>query len=257
LATIADDDSGVSTPGSVAATRVAADLFEVLVCNNYVHCVTRHLVDLRDGCRVLGAEVVAASGLQIPDGVAVSRDRRWVAISSHLTHSVAIYDRARPGRLADRSPPQRQLPPRPCLQWRRPAPRGGRCRFAVPVRLRQGCRRLDRRARADLHVRQIDDDTFLRGRYNTQEGGPKGVDVDPSGRILAVTSEHEPLAFYDMSTIVTDDSAGIPSPVEPIVRFDEAGRELLLGAVVRNDDLVSRIDGLHAEIARLHEAVAD
>ncbi len=103
LATIADDDSGVSTPGSVAATRVAADLFEVLVCNNYVHRVTRHLVDLRDGCRVLGAEVVAASGLQIPDGVAVSRDRRWVAISNHLTHSVAIYDRVQ--RLApDASP---------------------------------------------------------------------------------------------------------------------------------------------------------
>ena len=106
-------------------------------------------------------------------------------------------------------------------------------------------------------LRQMDDDTFLRGRYNTQEGGPKGIDVDRSGRILAVTSEHEPLAFYDMAAIVTDDSAGTLSPVEPGVSFDEAGRELLLGAVVRNDDLVSRIDGLHAEIARLHEAVAD
>ena len=103
----------------------------------------------------------------------------------------------------------------------------------------------------------MDDDTFLRGRYNTQEGGPKGIDVDRSGRILAVTSEHEPLAFYDMAAIVTDDSAGTLSPVEPGVSFDEAGRELLLGAVVRNDDLVSRIDGLNAELARVHEAVAD
>lgn len=41
------------------------------------------------------------------------------------------------------------------------------------------------------------------------------------------------------------------------MNFDEAGRELLLGARVRNDDLVSRIDGLTAEIARLHAAVAD
>jgi hypothetical protein len=44
----------------------------------------------------------------------------------------------------------------------------------------------------------MDDETFLRGRHNRREGGPKGIDVDPSTDVIAVTSECQPLAFFDL-----------------------------------------------------------
>jgi sugar lactone lactonase YvrE len=35
--------------------------------------------------------------------------------------------------------------------------------------------------------RLIDDNAFLQGRYNPEEGGINGIDIDPGGRLLAAT----------------------------------------------------------------------
>jgi hypothetical protein len=49
----------------------------------------------------------------------------------------------------------------------------------------------------------MDDDTFLLGRMKElAHGGPKGLDVAQVGRVVVVTSEHQPLAFFDLSTFV-------------------------------------------------------
>ena len=47
----------------------------------------------------------------------------------------------------------------------------------------------------------LDDETFLRGRHNKEEGGPKGIDIDRSGHVVAVTCEERPLAFYPLRAI--------------------------------------------------------
>jgi hypothetical protein len=52
-------------------------------------------------------------------------------------------------------------------------------------------------------VRVMDDDVFGRGRYNCREGGPKGVDVDRTGRMLVVTAECQPLACVDVTDLRT------------------------------------------------------
>jgi len=44
----------------------------------------------------------------------------------------------------------------------------------------------------------MDDETFSRGYYNPEEGGPKGLDIDCDKGILAVTSEMQPLAFFEI-----------------------------------------------------------
>ena len=63
----------------------------LLVCNNYTHQVTRHVVDKRWGYRAWKNRVLLKRGLDIPDGVALSHDGKWIAISSHGTKDVKIY----------------------------------------------------------------------------------------------------------------------------------------------------------------------
>lgn len=51
-------------------------------------------------------------------------------------------------------------------------------------------------------VRIMDDAMFERGRHNREEGGPKGLDIDAGSRVLVVTSECQPLAFFDVPALL-------------------------------------------------------
>ena len=48
----------------------------------------------------------------------------------------------------------------------------------------------------------MSEETFLRGRINPEEGGPKGIDIDRGMNVLAVTSECKPLAFFDLPVVL-------------------------------------------------------
>jgi hypothetical protein len=51
-------------------------------------------------------------------------------------------------------------------------------------------------------VRIMDDATFERGRQNPEEGGPKGIDLDRTSRVLVITSECQPLAFFGVAQLL-------------------------------------------------------
>ncbi|MBA4743058.1 MAG: hypothetical protein H2060_10185 [Azoarcus sp.] len=53
----------------------------------------------------------------------------------------------------------------------------------------------------------FDDETYLRGRHNPKEGGPKGIALDPAGRVMAITCEECPLTFVDLRPFVLARSA--------------------------------------------------
>jgi hypothetical protein len=52
----------------------------------------------------------------------------------------------------------------------------------------------------------MDDETFARGRHNPQEGGPKGIEVDPRTNVLVMTSECTPLSFFDLEGALERDA---------------------------------------------------
>jgi len=54
----------------------------------------------------------------------------------------------------------------------------------------------------------MDDAVFERGQHNPQEGGPKGLDLDTSSKILVLTSECQPLAFFDVPVLLKHAFAG-------------------------------------------------
>ena len=53
----------------------------------------------------------------------------------------------------------------------------------------------------------LDDETFARGRSNPEEGGIKGLDIDRTSSVVAVTCEELPLAFFPLASILEDQAS--------------------------------------------------
>ena len=193
----------IRVPGSVAVVHEPGGRAALLVCNNYKHVVTRHVVDPARRFKALSNSVYRRAGLIIPDGVSLSTDGQWVAISSHGTADVKLYpaamheDMEAAGTLVN-------------------------CSYPHGIRFTSDDRYI---AVADagaplIHVyergetwagehlpihsvRVLDDEAFARGRVNIEEGGPKGIDFDRTGQVLAVTCEEQPLEFFSLEQIVS------------------------------------------------------
>ncbi|MEO5845201.1 MAG: beta-propeller fold lactonase family protein [Caldimonas sp.] len=193
------------TPGSVAAVAIDRDTTELLVCNNYANSVTRHLLDRPRGFAARADELLLAEGLDVPDGICVSPDRRWIAISNHNTHSVLLYDRSRglhPGSTPD-GILRNVLCPHgvlftPDQEFILVADAGARY---VNVYRKDGPAWNGTRDPVRLFP-ALSDEVFLRGRLNPQEGGPKGIDISEDAKVLVATCDCQTLAFFDMNEVL-------------------------------------------------------
>lgn len=190
-------------PGSVAVYRDAAGELSVLACNNYIDRVSQHFLAPSAGYRETRSRIAFARGLHIPDGVAVSPDGQWIAISCHESHVVAVYSVARTGRLAA---PVAEFPGAHFPHGLRFTPDGESLMVAdagspyVHVYARgrgwEGSRRPVR------SVRVLDEETYRRGRTMPSEGGPKGIDFDPRARMVAVCCEEAGIKFLPFAAFV-------------------------------------------------------
>jgi DNA-binding beta-propeller fold protein YncE len=199
----------VRWPGSAAVHPIGDDLAEIVVCNNYAHDVTRYLLDGRAGWSVIDAEVLLSAGLEIPDGVASTRSGDWIAISNHNHHCVNLYrvtDDLGPASAPDGTLQHVNYPHG--LRFTD----GGRTLFVADAGLPY-VHRYDSPdgdwsgARKPTATRRVmSDETFGLGRYNPQEGGPKGLAVVDG--LVVVTSEFQPLAFIDCDEPVGDTGSG-------------------------------------------------
>jgi hypothetical protein len=197
--------TALDAPGSVAVRWRGSGRAEVLACNNWTNTITRYPIGV-DGVLAAG-QVIARKWLDLPDGLAISHDDRWLAVSNHNSHCVLIFELAT---LSERSDPIGVL-------------RG--VRYPHGLRFSSGDRYLlvaDAGApyvhtfasRGDswygvgypaATIRVMDDEAFARGRASPEEGGPKGLDLDSRTNVLVVTSEHQPLACFDMATALDRD----------------------------------------------------
>jgi hypothetical protein len=206
------------TPGSLAVVRGEDGLHELLVCNNYADSVTRHVMDRDAGCAITKSEVLLSKWLNLPDGLCVSQDRRWIAISNHNTHGVLLYERSSP--LNEDSSPDGVLRG-VCFPHGLRFSADGRYLFVADagapfVHIYSGGGQGWRGARLPAaSIRMMDDLVFQRGRKNPQEGGPKGVDFDKSMCVLATTCEYQPLQFLDLAAVL----ATVPS-ASPVVEAE-------------------------------------
>ena len=200
-------------PGSVAVVEGTDGPPEVLVCCNWANEVVR--LSLGDeSADPVDAEVWLRRGLDLPDGVAVSSDGRWVAVSNHDEQQILVYDRAAAVRPVDRAPAG--------------VLRGTRYPHGLRFTADGGHLLVADAGAPVVHVygagddgwqvagyplgavRVVPDAAFRAGHHRHDEGGPKGIDLDPSGRLLAVTTEHRPLGFVDLAAALRR-----PPPIDP------------------------------------------
>jgi DNA-binding beta-propeller fold protein YncE len=203
----------IRTPGSVSVVPGEDGLCELLVCNNYADNVSRHIVDRNAGCSIAKSEVLLRKWLNLPDGVCVSRDGRWIAISNHNTHGGLIYERS--ALLNEESSPVGVFRGVSFPHGMRFSA-DGRHLFLADA----GAPFVHVYACGDhgwhgtrmpaASIRMMDEQAYRRGRNNPEEGGPKGIDLDKSMTVLATTCEHQRLQFLDAAAMLAAASAGSP-----------------------------------------------
>ncbi len=187
------------SPGSACVVQDAGKNPEILACNTFHNRVSCHPLSSNRLVDRLRSRIMLAEGLETPDGVAVSPDKRFIAISNHDQHCVSIF--ARNGKLGPKSravgtlsgmkyphglrfsPDGRQVyvadAGQPLLH-KFDAPDGNWADARVPAK----------------SVPVLSEEVFFSGRSNDAEGGPKGIDLNATGEILAMTCEKQPLAFF-------------------------------------------------------------
>ena len=98
-------------------------------------------------------------------------------------------------------------------------------------------------------IRIMDQARFARGQHYPHEGGPKGLDIDASSRILVVTCESLPLAFFNARVML---EGYAPEPQDQTLDLQH---ELMLmeqkGALINADLLRSKSWRLTAPLRRL------
>jgi DNA-binding beta-propeller fold protein YncE len=190
----------------LAATPLGQGLYEVLVCSNSGNYVASHILDSTNGFSVIGGAILLENKIQIPDGVAFSPDRRWIAVSNHTNHSVYIYENVKS--LNPASEPCAVLPG---------------ITYPHGITFTECAKFLFVTAAGDPFIycyhnhsgewhgeylpftkfKSLDDETFKRGNYNEQEGGTKGICFANNSNIMAMTCSEQPLAFVDMTTLMS------------------------------------------------------
>jgi DNA-binding beta-propeller fold protein YncE len=238
----------LNAPSSVAVTRVEEGVCEVLICNNGGETITRHLLDHDAGGALRNSEILLHQYLNAPDGVSMSPDRGWLAVSNHNTQNVLLYENSpalNPGAKPDAilrgvhyphglrfSADGRHLfvadAGAPCLHiYAQDSDQWHGVRYPIAT------------------IKIMDDAMFERGPQNRGNCGPKGLDIDPSSNVLVVTWECQPLAFFDVPALLQYELAGRSAHGEAKLGIDyelssiQASREIIVEkateiAVLRN-----------------------
>jgi DNA-binding beta-propeller fold protein YncE len=193
----------LNSPGSVAARREPGGRISLLVCNNYIHRVTRHVIDPAPSFRIKKNSVLLERGLDVPDGIAVSHDGKWIAVSNHGTHEVMLFDTSAP--LGPYTEPAGVLTGVGYPHGVRFTPDDRHLLVAdagAPVIhvYERGAGWAGSRDPVNSAI-VLDEETFGRGRANPEEGGPKGIDIDRSGKVVAATCEEQALAFFSLADV--------------------------------------------------------
>ena len=80
----------IYTPGTIKVRFIGPRFVEAFVCNNYANFISRHLLDRDDDWNVFYSEKLPFE-FDVPDGIALSNNRDWIAISNHFAHQANVY----------------------------------------------------------------------------------------------------------------------------------------------------------------------
>ncbi len=224
------------SPGSVSVSKIGKDLYDVVICNNYTHNVSRHLLDARDSFSPKGSCRLLAKGLDVPDGISHSHSGEWIAVSNHHKNAVFVY--RNDNSLDEESEPAGKLLGMSCPHGLRFSHDDRYIFVADAGAPLVHVYRMEQRRWSGEHfpvhaLRAVDNEAFNRGHTNPQEGGPKGLDLTDDDRILVASCEEEPIVFLDVRKVLESPSthSNFTSKPPDNIAETERMRLFLLGHV--------------------------
>jgi len=201
---VADGVADLHGPGSVVVFRESGSC-EVYICNNFSNTLTRHHLDVTAGYRHLRSEILLHKWMDVPDGVAMSTDREWLAVSQAASGLVCVYpNSASLGTESDPSAMLRQvyyphgLVFSDCNRFLLVAD-AGRPNIHVFKRPEIGWYGA---LQPMMTAQVMGEAQFQRGHVHPDEGGPKGLDLHRGSGIVALTCEYQTLALFDVSEML-------------------------------------------------------
>lgn len=196
--------SKVKSPGSVDCYEISRNCYKIFVCNNFWHTVTSHTIETGSLNQIKNEGVLIENGIKIPDGISLSPDRKWIAISNHVDGNVLIY-RYSP-QLNRNTPPSVVLSGPVCPHGIRFTPDGKKLFIADAATPYIHLYECDNGNWSDYKkdvksIRILNDEIFYRGRYGAKEGGLKGIDIDNSNSLLITTHKDQIIRFYELNKL--------------------------------------------------------
>ena len=197
------------SPGSVASYEMENGTYRVIVCNNYLHTVISFTVDLTDNVKIKNKGVLIKRGLSTPDGVCVSPNKKWVAISNHDKSEVRIYKLTpvlnrfsdADGKLVGTAHPH-GIRFSECGDKLFVANASGQ-HLQVYQNQNDSWKGIFEPIRT---VKIVDDDVFAKADDQPEEGGVKGIEIANMGKLFVASAEHHVMDFYS-----TDDLLNCPA----------------------------------------------
>jgi hypothetical protein len=176
----------------------------ILGCNNF-STVTSHPYRLEQGTITIeDGTILARDGLEIIDGVAVSHDGRWFALSEHHHGRVMIYRRSDKTLSAVLRDADLHHPHGLCFS------RTGRalcvsCAEERYLHVFSGSGQWDKSMDSStFKLVAVEEEAYRKTKESTPEqfrsleGGIKGIDIDPSDRVVAATCQNQMLRFFEL-----------------------------------------------------------
>ena len=81
----------VKTPGSAAAYGIGDHRYRAFVSSGQWHFVASHIVTLSQSSRIVDEGIRIENTLQIPDGISLSPDHRWIAVNNHVQGAIQLF----------------------------------------------------------------------------------------------------------------------------------------------------------------------
>lgn len=198
--------ANVTTPSSVHTVPLADDTYRIYVCNNLRHTISTHVITVKDDISIKNEGILIENSLRFPDGLSVSPDRQWVAISNHDYGQVVIF-KNEPG-LNKKTAPSVVMKGPVCPHGIRFSEDGGKLyvsdaatQYLFIYRSEDG--KWDKAEDSVQTVKVVDDEAFYLGKTGFNEGGVKGIDLDESNGLFAMTHRMDVLCFYDLTELDT------------------------------------------------------
>jgi len=195
----------VNTPGSVDCYKLGDNHYRALVCNNHWHFISSHIIKLGNDTRIENQGTLIQKALKIPDGVSISQDTTWIAISNHVDGEILIYENT--AELDRKTEAAAVLKGAICPHGIKFSPDG---KVLVADAASQYLHVYESNNGNWIgeqypvrSIRIVDDETFYNGRYDSREGGLKGIDIDITGHVLVTTHRFGILGFYDLKNLLS------------------------------------------------------